>query len=125
MARCLSRWAMSPIDFSNVLAASIFGISTTGFFGAPETATYTVALWHPLDEIGRYTFVIGQREVLGGEADCYSSYSDYWTPLVAGENPYRDTIFVGESALAMEGYPAQPPACWRWLRKARQVWSCS
>ena len=37
-------------------------------FVAPQTAAYTVALWHPRGEIGRYTFVIGQREVLGGEA---------------------------------------------------------
>ena len=61
------------------------------FFEAPETAAYTVALWHPQDELGRYAFVIGQREVFGGEADCFSSYADYWTPLVAGENPYRDS----------------------------------
>ncbi|MDE0610776.1 MAG: hypothetical protein OXH77_12805 [Anaerolineaceae bacterium] len=61
-------------------------------FVAPQTAAYTVALWHPRGEIGRYTFVIGQREVLGGEADCFATYGEYWTPLVEGVNPYRDTI---------------------------------
>jgi hypothetical protein len=60
------------------------------FFEAPEDATYTVALWHPEDELGRYSFVVGEEEVRGGDQDCSASFDDYWTPLVAGENPYRD-----------------------------------
>ncbi len=63
------------------------------FFQAPQSAAYTVALWHPQEEIGRYAFVIGQREVFGGDLECYESYSDYWTPLEAGVNPYRDRSF--------------------------------
>ena len=60
------------------------------FFQAPQSAAYTVALWHPQAQIGRYAFVIGQREVFGGDLECYESYSEYWTPLEAGVNPYRD-----------------------------------
>ena len=60
------------------------------FFRAPQTASYTVALWHPQDAIGRYSFVIGTREVFGGQADCFASYGEYWTPLQPGVNPYRD-----------------------------------
>ena len=60
------------------------------FFKAPESSTYTVALWHPGNEIGRYAFVIGQREVFGGDLECYETYSSYWTPLEEGLNPYRD-----------------------------------
>ena len=60
------------------------------FFQAPESSTYTVALWHPGNEIGRYAFVIGQREVFGGDLECYETYSSYWTPLEEGLNPYRD-----------------------------------
>lgn len=63
------------------------------FFQAPESSTYTVALWHPDKEIGTYAFVIGQREVFGGEMECYESYSSYWTPLEEGVNPYRDRGF--------------------------------
>ncbi|MCY4537415.1 MAG: hypothetical protein OXE52_04200 [Chloroflexi bacterium] len=63
------------------------------YFKAPESSTYTVALWHPQNEIGRYAFVIGQREVFGGERECYETYSSYWTPLEAGVNPYRDRGF--------------------------------
>ncbi len=65
------------------------------FFVAPESAAYTVALWHPRDEIGRYSFVIGQREVFGGQADCFATYDAYWTPLAPGQNPYRDTVIPG------------------------------
>lgn len=67
------------------------------YFGAPETALYTVALWHPRDEIGRYAFVIGAREVFGGQAECFATYAEYWSPLIAGENPYRDTSLAAHS----------------------------
>ncbi len=60
------------------------------FFEAPEDAAYTVALWHPENELGRYSFVVGEKEVRGGDQDCSASFDDFWTPLVAGENPYRD-----------------------------------
>jgi hypothetical protein len=59
-------------------------------FVAPQAGSYTVAVWHPEERLGRYTFVIGKREVLGGSLDCFTSFDDYWTPLVAGQNPYRD-----------------------------------
>jgi uncharacterized surface protein with fasciclin (FAS1) repeats len=60
------------------------------FFDAPEDATYTVALWHPEQELGRYSFVIGSDEVFGGDPECMATMDAYWTPLVAGENPYPD-----------------------------------
>ena len=61
------------------------------YFEAPQDARYTVALWHPQSEIGRYTFVIGQREVFGGDMECFLTFSAWWTPILNGENPYRDT----------------------------------
>ncbi len=77
-------------------------------FGAPETAAYTVALWHPRDEIGRYSFVIGSREVFGGQPECFAAYAEYWNPLVAGQNPYRDTQMTdhgGSLNVPAEGAP--------------------
>jgi hypothetical protein len=62
------------------------------FFDAPARATYTVALWHPEQQLGRYSFVIGSREKFGGDRECMASMDAYWTPLVAGQNPYRDTV---------------------------------
>lgn len=73
------------------------------FFKSPATATYTVALWHPANEIGRYSFVIGQREVFGGDADCFSTYDEYWTPLEPGVNPYRDTALTDDMMMRMSG----------------------
>ena len=61
------------------------------FFRAPQAGRYTVALWHPDRQIGRYSFVIGQREVWGGDRECFMAYSMYWTPIMEGANPYRDT----------------------------------
>lgn len=73
------------------------------FFRVPASATYTVALWHPVNEIGRYSFVIGQREVFGGDADCFSAYNEYWTPLEPGVNPYRDTVLTDDMLMHMSG----------------------
>lgn len=61
------------------------------FFRAPQAGAYTVALWHPERQLGRYAFVIGQREVWGGDLECFMAYNIYWTPILEGANPYRDT----------------------------------
>ena len=61
------------------------------YFQAPQDASYTVALWHPAAEIGRYTFVIGQKEVFGGDMECFLTFNTWWTPILEGNNPYRDT----------------------------------
>lgn len=80
-----------PSYFYEPFSGRYFWNYDDSFFGAPETSTYTVALWRPRNDIGRYSFVIGRREVFGGEADCFATYHDYWTPLEEGVNPYRDT----------------------------------
>lgn len=82
------------------------------FLTAPQDATYTAILWHPQQEIGRYAFVIGQREVFGGDADCYQSYGEYWTPLTPGINPYRDTpshMLHSNASQAISVDPAAAP----------------
>ncbi|MCE2472665.1 MAG: hypothetical protein J4G18_12370 [Anaerolineae bacterium] len=61
------------------------------YFQVPQDASYTVALWHPEAEIGRYTFVIGEKEVFGGDMECFIAFATYWTPILEGSNPYRDT----------------------------------
>ena len=61
------------------------------YFQAPQDASYTVALWHPEAEIGRYTFVIGEKEVFGGDMECFLAFAAWWTPILEDSNPYRDT----------------------------------
>ena len=62
------------------------------YLDIPETGTFSVMLWHPEGELGRYSFVVGEEEIMGGDRECVASFVDYWTPLVAGENPYQDAV---------------------------------
>jgi hypothetical protein len=62
------------------------------FLQIPEDASYMVALWHPEGELGRYSFVVGEEEIRGGDMDCMATFDDFWTPLLAGENPYPDAV---------------------------------
>jgi uncharacterized surface protein with fasciclin (FAS1) repeats len=73
------------------------------FFDAPEDAAYTVALWHPEQELGRYSFVIGTDEIFGGDPDCMASMGAYWTPLLAGENPYPDAVIAADAHTHSDG----------------------
>ena len=38
-------------------------------------------VWHPQNLVGRYTLVIGQREVLGGDSNFARKLKEYWTPV--------------------------------------------
>jgi hypothetical protein len=50
----------------------------------PSTGAYVVAVSHPRGEIGRYTFVIGDRERLGGDPLFGRKLRAFWTPIAAG-----------------------------------------
>ena len=41
-----------------------------------------VVVWHPQQELGRYTLVVGQREVLGGDPGFARKLREFWTPVV-------------------------------------------
>ncbi len=74
------------------------------FFEAPEDATYTAILWHPEQEVGRYSFVIGEREEFGGDMQCMQSLASFWSPLVAGESPYtEETPMVTDGHMPADG----------------------
>lgn len=49
----------------------------------PESGRYVVAVWHPAGEVGRYTFVIGEKERLGGDLAFPLKMRSYWTPVEA------------------------------------------
>lgn len=68
------------------------------FFEAPQDATYTAVLWHPEERIGRYSFVLGQREEFGGDFGCMMAMDDFWTPLVEGESPHPEETMVMDSS---------------------------
>ena len=61
-------------------------------FEVPEDGEYRVVVWHPDEELGRYTFVVGKQERFGGSLDCLRSLDrDYWMLLKPGESPYMET----------------------------------
>jgi hypothetical protein len=52
----------------------------------PADGVYTVAVWHHKGQLGRYTFVIGDRERLGGDPAFGRKLRSFWTPVpTAGE----------------------------------------
>lgn len=51
----------------------------------PETGRYLVAVWNPEAEVGRYTFVIGEKERLGGDLAFPFKMRTFWTPVEVEE----------------------------------------
>jgi hypothetical protein len=47
----------------------------------PVDGRYVVAVWHPQNQVGRYTFVIGTKERLGGDLAFGRKLRSYWTPV--------------------------------------------
>jgi hypothetical protein len=56
----------------------------------PADGRYTVAVWHPTGELGRYTFVIGTKERLGGDPAFPVKLRSYWTPVEPGNGLAAD-----------------------------------
>jgi hypothetical protein len=48
----------------------------------PADGRYVVAVWHGAGEVGRYVFVIGDREVRGGDPAFGAKMREYWQPVV-------------------------------------------
>ncbi len=47
----------------------------------PENSSYSVAVWDDRGEVGRYVFVIGNKEVPGGDLAFPLKMRDYWKPV--------------------------------------------
>jgi hypothetical protein len=47
----------------------------------PADGRYVVAIWHQTGQAGRYVFVIGDRERLGGDPAFPIKMKEYWTPV--------------------------------------------
>lgn len=47
----------------------------------PEGGRYLVAVLHPKGEVGRYTFVIGEKERFGGDLAFPVKMRSFWTPV--------------------------------------------
>ena len=49
----------------------------------PSNGRYVVAVWHAEGQVGRYTFVIGDKERLGGDLAFGRKLRAFWTPVLA------------------------------------------
>ena len=49
----------------------------------PADGRYTVAVWSDDAQVGRYTFVVGDREIPGGDPAYGRKMAAYWTPVPA------------------------------------------
>jgi hypothetical protein len=47
----------------------------------PASGSYSVAVWDDKGQTGRYVFVIGDREILGGDIAFPLKMRTYWTPV--------------------------------------------
>lgn len=58
----------------------------------PADGEFLVTVWHDDGEVGRYVFVIGDKERLGGDLALPVKLKSYWTPLppFEAERPIRD-----------------------------------
>lgn len=53
----------------------------------PQDGRYVVAVWHPNKQVGRYGFVIGDREIPGGDLAFSRKLRSYWTPVPSPATP--------------------------------------
>jgi hypothetical protein len=51
------------------------------FVELPANVSYSVAVWDDKGQTGRYVFVIGDREIPGGDMAFPLKMKDYWTPV--------------------------------------------
>ena len=57
----------------------------------PSDGEVVVVVWHPQGDVGRYTLVVGQREVLGGDIAFARKIREYWTPVVLPKSTETDS----------------------------------
>lgn len=50
-------------------------------FTLPSDGDYAVAIWHPAGAVGRYTLVVGDRELPGGDVAFPFKLRAFWTPV--------------------------------------------
>jgi hypothetical protein len=61
----------------------------------PADGRYVVAVWHPEGQLGRYVFVVGEKELPGGDFLFPLKMRTYWTPV---RSPDATAVGTGEPA---------------------------
>lgn len=84
----------------------------------PADGRYTVAVWHAEGERGRYVFVVGDRELPGGDPAFPLKMRAYWTPVGTSAGFWQVwwPLFVGIGVILL----AVALLAWWWVRRARR-----
>jgi hypothetical protein len=84
----------------------------------PADGPYTVAVWHPEGEMGRYVFVVGDRELPGGDPAFPIKMRSYWTQVGAPARPLQIwwPVIAGAGALVL----AAGLLAWWLVRRGRR-----
>jgi hypothetical protein len=61
----------------------------------PADGRYTVAVWDPENQVGRYVLAIGDKEIPGGDPQFPLKMRSYWTPVVAPTAPSAPAVPTG------------------------------
>lgn len=80
----------------------------------PADGQYTLVVWSPGDDVGRYVLVVGDREIPGGDLMFPMKLPAYWTPVIS-------------DSATTDGSPAtipQPAPC-TWLERLLALLSWS
>jgi hypothetical protein len=72
----------------------------------PANSSYEVAVWDEKGQTGRYVFVIGYKEVLGGDLAFPLKMKNYWKPLTSP--PQEKTSTTSAKETTSLGRIAQP-----------------
>lgn len=60
----------------------------------PADGRYVVAVWHEAGQVGRYVFVVGDKEQLGGDLTFPIKMRSYWTPVTPGVTQQSRSLYV-------------------------------
>ncbi|MDH4208976.1 MAG: hypothetical protein OEV76_08875, partial [Anaerolineae bacterium] len=88
----------------------------------PADGRYVVAVWHPEGQVGRYVFVVGDKERLGGDPTFPLKMRDYWTPVgssTAGTMPV--TMVVAALFLAVLAFLLGTMAIIFFIRRRKRM----
>jgi hypothetical protein len=69
----------------------------------PADGPYTVAVWHPEGQVGRYVFVVGDRELPGGDPTFPLKMRSYWAPVGTPSRPLQTwwPVMVGAGVVLL------------------------
>jgi hypothetical protein len=84
----------------------------------PANGRYVVAVWHDGGVMGRYVFVVGDKEQLGGDLTFPIKMRSYWTAVTPGVTPPSRNACVYPLAAVLAG--AAAVTVWAVVRRRRK-----